>query len=80
MEQLQILKYCFRNDRLSFTEDLLCTEEELSVIDLSLEKVDELISAGRIDELANYIRESYEGWGLEEEDDEETDNETDNND
>jgi hypothetical protein len=73
MEQLQILKYWFRNDRLSFTEDLLCTEEELSVIDLSPEKVDELISTGRIEELADYIRESYEGWGLEEEEEEDED-------
>lgn len=63
MEILQILKYTFRNDRLSFTEDLVCTEEELSIIDLPQEKVAELLSMGKVDELKKLLDSSWEGWG-----------------
>jgi hypothetical protein len=63
MEILQVLKYIFRNDRLSFTEDLLCTEEELSVVDIPWEKVEELLSMGKIDELKDLLDSSWEGWG-----------------
>ncbi len=34
MEVLQILKYIYRHDRLSFFGDLVCTEEELSYVDI----------------------------------------------
>lgn len=65
MEKLQIAKYRFRNDRLTFTDDLLCTEEELSVIDLEPDLVKEMLESGRITELQEYIEESWKGWGNE---------------
>jgi hypothetical protein len=63
MEILQVLKYIFRNDRLSFTDDLLCCEEELSIVDIPREKVEELLSTGKIDELKELLDSSWEGWG-----------------
>lgn len=72
MEILQILKYTFRNDRLSFTEDLVCTEEELSIIDLPQEKVAELLSMGKVEELKKLLDSSWEGWG--QHNDEDSDN------
>ena|SRR5882762_7615647 len=63
MEILQVLKYIFRNDRLSFTNDLLCCEEELSVIDIPRETVEELLSMGKINELKDLLDSSWEGWG-----------------
>ena len=62
MEILQVLKFIFWNSWLSFTEDLLCTEE-LSVIDVPQEKVEELLSMGKIDELKDLLDSSWEGWG-----------------
>lgn len=55
MEMLQILKYRFRKERLSFTEDLLCNELELSAVDVSPEKVAVLLAEGRIDELTELL-------------------------
>jgi len=63
MEILQVLKFIFQNDQLSFTENLLCTEEELSVIDVPREKVEELLSMGEIDELKDLLDLLWEGWG-----------------
>lgn len=68
MERLQILKFRFRNDRLSFTDDLLCSDEELSVIDLDPLIVEELLEAGRVSELHEYIEQSWKGWGNEKDD------------
>jgi hypothetical protein len=65
MEELQIMKFIFRGERLNFTEDLICTEHELSVLDLSSITVDYLLETGKIDELKKYIDESWEGWGKE---------------
>ncbi|KAJ7039417.1 hypothetical protein C8F04DRAFT_930327, partial [Mycena alexandri] len=59
MEILQLLKFKFRNDRLTFTEGLLCTEEELSVIDVAPEVLDELLSGGKIVELMALIDSSW---------------------
>ncbi|KAF9532738.1 hypothetical protein CPB83DRAFT_736944, partial [Crepidotus variabilis] len=58
MQQLQILKYRVRNDRLSFTDELLCTDYELSTIDLDSDVIDELIASGRVRELHEYIAQS----------------------
>ena len=63
MEILQVLKYIFRNDRLSFTDDLLCCEEELSVIDVPWETVEELLLMGKNNELKDLLDLSWEGWG-----------------
>ncbi|KAJ6611081.1 hypothetical protein B0H10DRAFT_1810310, partial [Mycena sp. CBHHK59/15] len=63
MEILQLLKFMFRTDRLTLTEGLVCTEEELSVIDIPAAAVEELLSSGKISELMVLIDSSYEGWG-----------------
>lgn len=59
MEILQLLKYTFRQDRLSFTEDLVCSEEELSVIDFPKDRVEELFASGKIEELQSLIDASW---------------------
>lgn len=63
MEELQILKFDYRSRRLNFMEGLVCTERELSVLDLSPKVVEELMLSGKIDELETYIEESWAGWG-----------------
>ena len=63
MEELQFLKFGYRSDRLTFTEHLISTERELSVLDLSISVVDDLMSRGKLDELEKYIDESWVGWG-----------------
>lgn len=60
MEILQLLKYTFRQDRFSFTEDLLCSEKELSVIDIPKDRIEELFASGKIKELQALIDAS---WG-----------------
>jgi hypothetical protein len=61
MEILQILKFIFRNDRLSFTEDLISTEQELSVIDISADVVKDLLSRGKVDDLVALVESSLDG-------------------
>ena len=41
----------------------MCTERELSVLDLSPKVVEDLMLSGKIDELETYIEESWAGWG-----------------
>ena len=60
MEILQILKFIYRNDRLTFTEDLISTEQELSVIDISADVVKDLLSRGKIDELIALVESSLD--------------------
>ncbi|KAL1691529.1 hypothetical protein GGG16DRAFT_53319, partial [Schizophyllum commune] len=59
MEHLQILKYIFRGDRLNFMSELLCTEQELTVIDMDTSILEDMISEGRADELEQYISASH---------------------
>ena len=61
MEILQILKFIYRNDRLSFTEDLISTEQELSVIDVSADVVKDLLSRSKVDELVALVESSLDG-------------------
>jgi hypothetical protein len=61
VEILQILKFIFQNDRLSFTENLVCTEVELSVIDISVEVIEELLTTGKVDKLMELLDTSWEG-------------------
>ena len=65
MEERQILKFCYRNDRLNFTDGLICTEQELSVLDMSSEVMEDLLACGKLDDLHKYIEESWRGWGAE---------------
>lgn len=61
MEILQILKFIYRNDRLSFTDDLISTEQELSVIDIPTDLVKDLLSRGKIDDLVALVESSLDG-------------------
>lgn len=63
MEMLQILKYILRNDRLTFTDDLVCTERELSVIDIAPDVLEDLLSQGKLDEFIELLDSSWNGWG-----------------
>jgi hypothetical protein len=53
MEQLQILKYGYRGERLSFTEDLMCTEKEVCVLDVDPEVIKGMFERGEIELLNN---------------------------
>ncbi|KAF9470269.1 hypothetical protein BDN70DRAFT_772033, partial [Pholiota conissans] len=55
---LQILKFSYQKERLTFTEDLLCFEQGLSVLNISPVAVKDLISHGAIKELDRLINES----------------------
>ncbi len=58
-EALQILKFIFKQQRLSFTDDWIAKENEYSIEDTSQvveQTVHELLSNGRIEELADYLR------------------------
>jgi len=46
--KMEFLKFGYRTDRLTFTEHLISTERELSVLDLTISVV---VSRGRVDEL-----------------------------
>jgi hypothetical protein len=61
MEILQILKFIYRNDRLSFTQDLVATEQDLSVVDISPDVVKDLLSRGKVDDLVSLIESSFDG-------------------
>jgi hypothetical protein len=41
----------FQNERLSFTDGLVSTEKELSVVDILCAAIEELLSHGKIDNL-----------------------------
>lgn len=59
MEMLQILKYRFRKERLSFTEDLVSNPQELSVVDAPPAKIAELFAEGHISELQGLLDASW---------------------
>ncbi|KAF8158577.1 hypothetical protein B0H34DRAFT_656023, partial [Crassisporium funariophilum] len=62
MEELQILKFSYQKDCLNFTDHLICTEHELSVLDISTTEVRDLMARGDIETLNTYINKSWEGW------------------
>ena len=55
MQELQILKYIFRNERLTFTANLLCSEEELTVMDIPDDLIHHLLAERRLYDLDKYI-------------------------
>ena len=59
-EILQLLKYTFWQDCPSFTEDLVCSGEELSIIDILKDTVRELFASGKIKELQAWIDASWD--------------------
>ncbi|KAJ6538758.1 hypothetical protein B0H10DRAFT_1826864, partial [Mycena sp. CBHHK59/15] len=62
IEMLQILKFIYRQDRISFCDDLVATEAELSVIDVDPEVITALLASGRAEELEQLVNSS---WGTE---------------
>ncbi|KAF9471136.1 hypothetical protein BDN70DRAFT_787304, partial [Pholiota conissans] len=58
IDELQILKFGYRKERLTFTEGLLCSEQELSVLHVFPATVKDLMSHGAIEELDRLINES----------------------
>lgn len=63
MEILQILKFIHRSDRLSFTDGLLSSEIEQSILDIDLDVIDKPTAEGKIEELYKVISEAWAGWG-----------------
>ena len=57
MESLQCLKFQFRQDRLSFTQDWIASKEEYTVNSLTLRDVNELISGRKAVELKELLEE-----------------------
>ncbi|KAL1745750.1 hypothetical protein HDZ31DRAFT_35739 [Schizophyllum fasciatum] len=64
MEVLQMLKYMFRENRLSFTDGLLAREVELAKYDIDPTLYDELLTSGRTVELAQLLRASEQAAEL----------------
>ncbi|KAG1831663.1 hypothetical protein DFJ58DRAFT_750456 [Suillus subalutaceus] len=57
MEALQIIKFSYRQDRLSFTDDLIAREEDYKLSGpLTRRAVEELISSGKLDELSDLMQ------------------------
>jgi len=53
LEALQVLKFSYKQDRLNFTSDLIAEEADYNISGpVSKEAIDELMSAGQLDELA----------------------------
>ncbi|KAJ7629620.1 hypothetical protein B0H17DRAFT_962751, partial [Mycena rosella] len=63
MEMLQILKFIYRKGRVSFADEWVATEEELSVIDVAPEVLEELLATGQIQKMVDLLKSSWEGWG-----------------
>ncbi|RXW11677.1 hypothetical protein EST38_g14178 [Candolleomyces aberdarensis] len=63
MEMLQIMKFTYRADHLSFTDHLLCSEAEQSMLDIEPHVIDRLMAEGKISELCQLINEAWAGWG-----------------
>lgn len=59
MEMLQMLKFQFRSERLDFNNNWVSSEGELSVMDISPEVVEGMISEQRIADLDELIDSSF---------------------
>ncbi|TEB26685.1 hypothetical protein FA13DRAFT_1607328, partial [Coprinellus micaceus] len=58
MEMLQILKFTYHGDRLSFTDNLLCSEFEMSILEIDPDVIDRLLAEGKVDELCELVDEA----------------------
>ena len=65
MKERRFLNFGHISDRLTFMEHLISTERELSVLDLSISVSEDLMARGKVDELEEYIGESWVGRGEE---------------
>jgi hypothetical protein len=63
MEQLQILKIRFLSRAPQFTEGLMCTEQEVCILDLDTKIIKGIYDRGEIEKLDKYIADSSAGWG-----------------
>jgi hypothetical protein len=59
MEVLQMIKYLYRSQRLDFTNGLLATEEECSVIDVPASTLANMLRSGNIERLESLIAASH---------------------
>jgi hypothetical protein len=55
MEMFQVLKFQYHSGRLDFNNKWIASEAELSVADISLELVDEMLADGRVSELSDLL-------------------------
>jgi hypothetical protein len=55
MEMFQVLKFQYHPGRLDFNNKWIASEAELSVADISLELVDEMLADGRVSELSDLL-------------------------
>jgi len=56
LEALQVLKFSYKQDWLTFTSDFIAEEADYSISGLvSINAIDELMAAGRIDELTQLL-------------------------
>jgi hypothetical protein len=62
LEALQVLKYSYRSERLSFVEDLIIAKEADYTISgrLTESAIDELMAAGKYEELEELIKNMHE--------------------
>jgi hAT family C-terminal dimerisation region len=61
MEALQVLKFSFKQDRLTFTDDLLAVEKDYTIAGpVTAKAIEELISTGKIDELGELLANATE--------------------
>jgi len=61
MEALQVLKFSFKQDWLTFTDDPLAAEKDYTIAGLVTAKaIQELISTGKIDELGELLTNATE--------------------
>ena len=61
MEALQVLKFSFKQDRLTFTDDLLTAENDYTIAGpVTARAIQELILTGNIDELDELLSNATE--------------------
>ena len=64
MEMFQVLKFQYHSGRLDFNNKWVASEAELSVADISLELVDEMLADGRVSELSELLTNNHSGSNL----------------
>lgn len=62
-----MMKFGYRSQRLSFTHGLLCTERELSELNVPADVLRDLLERNELTEIEKLIEESWKGWGAEKE-------------
>jgi hypothetical protein len=61
MEALQVLKFSFKQDRLTFTDDPLAAEKDYTIAGpVTAKAIQELISTGKVDKLGELLANATE--------------------